>query len=157
MMLVTKYNCFFLLLSISLFFSSFILVEVNAFKYDFKYLQIIVSDQPKTAVSGMINKINWKANRAFKVLANLNASVTIFDAILKTKCINFTEKVKPTVDAITKLVKDIVTASPTFKKKWLSSLEAVNALEEPCFCLLGLKSPAKSDCYSDTIVEVQKN
>ena len=30
--------------------------------------------------------------------------------------------------------------------------------EEPCFCLSGLKlSPTKSDRFSDTIVEVQKN
>ena len=30
-------------------------------------------------------------------------------------------------------------------------------LEEPCFCLLGLKlSPTKFNCFSDTILEVQK-
>ena len=36
-------------------------------------------------------------------------------------------------------------------------ISSSSSQEEPCFCLLGLKlSPTESNCFSDTIVEVQK-
>ena len=74
----------------------------------------------------MVNRINWKTNRPFKILANLNIYVLIL-MLSGIQSVPISKKeVNPTIDGIIKLVKDIVSVSPNCKRKWISSPEAIN-------------------------------
>ena len=82
---------------------------------------------------------NWKAQKPFKLLSSLNTDVSIFDNVWKLKYDKFKQKPNPTIVGICNFVKAITNASPSWKRQWLSSRKAVDALD--FFIRLCKKSP----------------